>query len=345
MNIYQQHSSNEHIQPQNTKNIWGISNSVNHIQKQWLKSYLYKKNWKKIVCFVWKENLIEYAFDIWKQITAVNKFELCTLKAKWLWQKSNSDFLPKIIKDNKNISKLNNKINDYIINQSKQADINSTRNPDFPDGTFMYTNQYWKEFKIVILWGKAINITCDNNYITGHQKGAIQRAINENRLEKFEDFIPKPCTQLSVVNKTNKILEWDYLWKDPWLSNIDNTNFYENVRKKISDSSNLLLSADYIENIYTHVENFDNNQFPTIQQLEAAQSFIAIMHKRTWVEKSSIADLLQTAPTINYIFDNIDNSIWNEWYNITFIQVLLQLSEIIKNIFLSTVTQEKRAYH
>lgn len=319
MNIHQA-SSFEHSKPQNTENIWGFSDWINHIQKQWLKSYLYKKNWKNIVCFVWKENIIEYAFDIWKQITAVNKFELWTLKTKWLWQKSNSDFLQKNIKKSKNINLLNNKINDYIINQSKQADVNFTRNPDFPDGTFMYTNQYWKGFKVVTLWGKAINITCHNNYITGHQRWAIQRAINENRLEKFEVFIPKPSTQLQVIKKTshqvksiiNQPLEWELI-----------PNIHDNL-----------------ESIYINFETLkrlSHNSIHTSKILLPALSTLKLLITDFEISSEDLKHLLSTEELIESLFNEIAKKLQPQLENSNN-KKITEIIETLKLIFIERLT-------
>jgi len=344
MNIHQPNFSNQET-AQNINNIWAISVWINHIEQHQLKSYLTLQNGKKVVCFVWEDHLLKYAFSIVnKKIVQMNKFDLWILRAKWLWKKSNMNFLPRLIKESSSVSKFNYKIDDYIIAEQKWKS-KIVKNPNFPDNTYIYKNNRWKEFKVITIWWTAINITCDNNYITWHQKAAIQRAINENRLNKFKDFSPITSTELKVINNTNTILEWDYLWKEPWIINIDESKYYENLRQKISDSSNLILSAEYIEQIYSHVEDFQENNLATIEQLEAAQSFITIMYKRTWIDKDSISDLLQTGATIHYIFNNIEESIRNEWYNINFIQVLLQLSDIIKNIFLSTIPKQKRAYH
>ena len=342
MNTHQSHSpSHEQLQDNNT---WDIFSDINHIEEKWLKVYTSQHNNSKIISFVWTNNILEYAFKITEcSIQHVSKFELWTLRAKWLWK--NKNFIPGILKKSENIQQFNNKIDEYISLQDEKVDKNNIKNPTFPDNTYIYKNQYWKEFKVVAMWWKAINITCDNNYITGPQRWAITRAINENRRDKFEEFIPVQSTQLSVIDNTNKILTWEYLWKEANLSNIDHWEYYKNIRQKVADSSNLILSAHYIDNIYSQVENFTTNNFPSIKHIEAAQSYIALMYKRIGVEKNTISDLLQTAPTIHYMFEKIDESICNEWYNISFVQVLLQLSEIIKNIFLSTISQQKRAYH
>lgn len=345
MNMHQHQFSDS--KNSNINSIWGISEWVNHIQEEWLETYTSPHKNGKMISFVWSNDVLEYAFLIsnWT-INQISRFELWTLKAKWLWKDRNNNFISAILKKTENISQFNKKIDEYIsIDNQKINNKNIVKNPTFPDNTYIYKNQYWKEFKVVTMWWKAINITCDNNYITGHQRWAITRAINENRLDKFEEFIPVQSTQLSVVDETNKILTWEYLWKEPNLSNIDNWEYYENIRQKIADSSNLILSAHYIDNIYSQVEDFSISNFPSIKHIEAAENFILIMYKRTWVDTSTISDLLQTCPTIHYMFDKIDESIWNEWYNVTFVQILLQLSEIIKNIFLSMVSEEKRAYH
>jgi hypothetical protein len=348
MNIQQPQSSYQE-QPQNTECIWGISNWVDYIEQKWLKLFKYTDNDGSTILTIIdpSTNQIAYAFHNSKvdwRLEHINKFKLWTLRAKWHSEKKQEFFISKIaIK--KNLSIINNQINKYEKSQSSISSKEIVKNPDFPDGIFLYKNQYWKEFKVETLWWKAVSIMCDNNYVTWHQKGAITRAINENRLEKFEEFTRIESTQLSVIDNTNKILEWDYLWKEPGLSNVNNTEYYERIRQKIIDSSNLILSADYIENIYSQVEGFTKSDLPSINQYEAAENFILIMYKRTWVDTSTISNLLQTGATIHYMFDNIDESIKNEWYDINFVQVLLQLSGIIKNIFLAMVSEEKRAYH
>jgi hypothetical protein len=335
-------------------NIWGISEWVNHISDEKLKWYVCKiPEWINIIGFSTEAKSIICLKSEWeKQVM----YALCR-KPDWTTRLLNTLELRKlnqVIEQNNISESLVKLILPVQYKQSINSSINKQKNK-FSDGKYTYTSNRWQKFDVKIENKQATEIKPHGSILLWSNVWAIKRCItlwfDKNfqkywELEnKFEEFIPVQSTQLSVVDETNKILTWEYLWKEPNISNIDNWDYYENIRQKITDSSNLILSTDYIEDIYSQVEDFTISNFPSIKHIEAAENFILIIYKRTWVDKSTISDLLQTGPTIHYMFDNIDESIKNEWYDINFVQVLLQLSEIIKNIFLSMVSEEKRAYH
>lgn len=327
----------------NTESTWihsesqAFCNSINYFEEKNLKPYRIDN----IYVFVNSQtNQIEYGFNLWTKITHIPLFKLWTLKAKWNWKNKDSLFHPAILKEEKNIQKINKEIVLLEQNKLNKKEV-QTKNPIFPDWSFIYTNTNWTQFTVIIQNWIAINIVNDYACFPA-QRAAITRAINENKIEKFEEIIQIAPTKLTVVENTNFILEWEYLWKE---SDISIPGSCKEHTSKVTNSIDLTLCSDFLEKIYATVEDLEKNDLPSIKQIEAAQSFITIMYKRTGLNKNKIETSLQSKDNILKLFDTIEESLANESYKIDFVQVLLQLSEIIKHIFLSIIPEEKRAYH
>lgn len=295
MNIHQPDFHN----PENTwihKESQDFSGSIIYFKKKLLELYKYTDNdGSTILTLVNSEsNQVEYGFHNskidWK-VEHINKFKLWTMRSKWHSQKKWNYFIPQTA-SSKNLNTIKNFINKYESKQYSNCSEKIIKNPDFPDGTYFYKNQYWKEFKVLILGGKAINITCDNNYITGHQKWAIQRAINENRLDKFEEFVPNVSTELQVIENTTNQVE-----------SIINPPLEWELMPRISDN---------LEIIYMNFETLQknsHNDIHTSKILLPALSILKLLITDFEISSDDLEYMLSTRELTETLFTNISKKL------------------------------------
>lgn len=336
MNIPQSQPLHEQ-QPQNINDVWGVSDSIDFFEQKWLKLFKYTDNDDSTILTIVNPstNQIEYAFHNSKidwRFEHIHKFKLWTLRAKWHSEKKQECFISKMA-TKKNISIINNHINKYEKSQSSISSKEIIKNPDFPDGSYIYKNQYWKEFKVETLWWKAVNISCDNNYITWHQKGAITRAINENRLEKFEEIITNPKSDIkSCTDSTAKQVSNIHRWIT--------TNEKENTVEKETASAieientvvqtiwqieKLLVDnlSEYewlLKDINENLNNYNGTNDLNQSILENICMWLLIFTKTAWIEISDLSKVVNNKDFLNFYFLKLNTNIQKDYHTDNLLQ-------------------------
>lgn len=302
---------------------------MNHLQERNLKTVI--SQWKNnpIVSVIdttkWDKWFLEYAFEIQdKQLIQIKKFDLCVLRTKWQWKKQNW-FYKQILKEPSHINKVNVAIDTFIETEKNKSNLKEkpVKNPNFPDNTYIYTNKYWKEFKVVTMWWKAINITCKNNYIPWYEKGAITRAINANRLHKFKEFIPTTNTSLQVVDKISNSVA----------SIID---------KNAIEWELIFTISDNLEIIYMNFENLKRNSDKSIHTskiLTPALSILKLLITDFEISSEDLQYMLSTEELTKSLFENISNKLQSQLENNDYNKITLILATL-KLIFIERISQQ-----
>lgn len=195
-----------------------------------------------------------------------NWFEAGKYKAMWNSQNKDQLFIRSLL-----LAKEENQQKIYNIlkknNAQKLQDKKNkfwVLNENIPDGEYIYTNNKNETFKIGILWGKTMNISHENQTLSGAQKSAITRAIKNYWTEKQTSKLQKIDIQ---TNQFDSFIDPNIpaLWSD------ESENEIHNRLVKISTLNSQEISDDLIYellNIYKYYASYANTH------LEEQKSFL-----------------------------------------------------------------------
>lgn len=281
--------------------------------------------------------------------------------------------IKKTIQDIPKFEQLLDKLDNIDLEKSSVSKKN-IKNPSFT-WYYTYTNTKGIEYLIQAKKWEIIHIESrDGSFISPQQKGAILRAVNSTRYNRFswiteynnpetrekysKETYKSKLTLDEVISKSKKniweILEWYGLAVYSWdtkniieetVYNVDDQINQTNHNKDKSTKFSDLKSLEHI--LSEELKNFidyNSNYKPTGIQLTSAQNVFVVFSERTNTSATEIWKLLNNSNMTWLIFQSIENNLKKELTNDTkYLNLLIQLLWKVKEVFDWYLLPEKPA--
>jgi len=345
-------SQSSYEQPQDTISIWGVSEWINYISDEKLKSYVCNiPEWTNVIGFSTEAKSIICLKSEWEDQVM---YALCR-KPDWTTRLLNT----------LELRKLNQVIEQYNISESlaklilpvqyKQfinSSINKQKNK-FSDGKYTYTSNRWQKFDVKIENKQAIEIKPHGSILLWSNVWAIKRCITLWFDKNFQKYWELKQTQNNVIEThknhvLNSVESIQYEEKtidniptqkiSTWLIVNTTQSLVQESLEKNKAKNKKFNDLRSLENILSReLKNFidyDTQYKPSDIQLRAAQNIFVIFSERTNVETTEISVLLNNPNITWLIFQSIENNLRKELSDdIKYLNLLIQLLWKVKEVF------------